>query len=77
MRQREYNLVSMATSPSAFLFQAASVLVLMGLIIYVGATGQLGLNNDYEDDGYFNYDPETVVVPETTTSTTNSDSVWL
>ena len=39
MRQREYNLVSIATSPSAFLFQAASVLVLLVLIIYVGATG--------------------------------------
>ena len=79
MRQREYNLVSMATSPSAFLVQAASVLVLLGLIIYVGATGQLGMNNDYEDDdnmAYYNYDPETVVVPENIVPESKA-SVWL
>ena len=75
MQQREYNLVSMATSPSAFLIQAASILVLLVFIIYVGATGQLGLNNDYEDD-YFNYDPETVVVPENVIPE-SKESVWL
>ena len=43
MQQREYNLVSMATSPAAFLFQAGSVLVLLGFILYVGATGYVDL----------------------------------
>lgn len=75
MRQREDNLVSMATSPSAFLIQAASVLVLLVLIIYVGATGQIGLNNNYEDD-YYNYDPDTVVVPENLIPE-SKESVWL
>ena len=75
LQQREYNLVSLATSPSAFLIQAASVLVLLVLVIYVGVTGQLGLNNDFEDD-YFNYDPETVVVPENVIPE-SKESVWL
>eukprot|EP00977_Amphora_coffeiformis_P027572 scaffold34621_cov166-Amphora_coffeaeformis.AAC.15 len=75
MRQREYNLVSLATSPSAFLVQAASIVFLLVLVIYVGATGQLGLNNDYEDD-YFNYDPETVILPENVIPE-SKESVWL
>ena len=66
----------MATSTSAFLIQAASILILLGLVIYVGATGQLGLNNDYEDNDYFNYDPETVVVPESIIPE-SKESVWL
>lgn len=80
MRQREDNLVNRATSPSAFLFQAASIVVLLGLVIYVGATGQLGMNNDYYEDDYFNYDPETVmVVPPENTNMPDSkeESVWL
>ena len=75
MREREYNLVSIATSPSAFLIQAASILVLLVFIVYVGATGQLGLSNDFEDD-YYNYDPETVVVPENVIPE-SKESVWL
>lgn len=43
MQRREYNLVSMATSPAAFLFQAGSVLVLLGFILYVGATGYVDI----------------------------------
>lgn len=45
MQQREYNLVSMATSPAAFLLQAGSVLVLLGFILYVGATGYVDLTS--------------------------------
>lgn len=33
------------------------------------------MNNDYEDD-YFNYDPETVVVPENIIPE-SKESVWL
>lgn len=64
MIQREYDLVSLATSPAAFLVQAASILFVLAFVLYVGATGQLGLNNDYEDDDLI-YDPvsPSVVVP--------------
>ena len=75
MRQREFNLVSGATSPAAFLFQASLILALLGLVIYVGATGQLGMNNDYEDD-YYNYDPTTVLGPERTVQA-STETVWL
>ena len=75
MRQREFNLVSVATSPAAYIVQAASILILLVFVVYVGATGQLGINNEYEDD-YFNYDPDTVVVPESIVPA-SKESVWL
>lgn len=65
MIQREFNLVSLATSPAAFLVQAVSILVVLAFVLYIGATGQLGLNNDYDDGDDFIYDPvnPSTVVP--------------
>jgi hypothetical protein len=83
MMQREYNLVSLATSPTAFVVQGASLVLLLTFMIYVGATGQLGLNNDYvDDDVNFSYDTSTettILVPEkrATTGRESTESVWL
>ena len=67
--------MSVATSPAAYIVQAASILILLVFVVYVGATGQLGINNEYEDD-YFNYDPDTVVVPASIVPA-SKESVWL
>jgi hypothetical protein len=79
MMQREFNLVSLATSPAAFLVQAASILVVLVFVLYIGATGQLGLNNDYEDDDDFIYDPvdPSMVVPNVEFQSSSSQSVFL
>lgn len=81
MMQREFNLVSLATSPAAFLVQAASILVVLVFVLYIGATGQLGLNNDYDDGEDFIYDPidpATLVVPTVEfQSSSSSPSVFL
>ena len=66
MMQREFDLVSLATSPAAFLVQAGAILVVLAFVLYIGATGQLGLNNEYDDGGDdFIYDPvnPSTVVP--------------
>lgn len=58
VRRDEYNLVRAATSPEAFLLQAAAIFVLGAFMVFVAATGQLGSNNDYfddEEDGFFGY----------------------
>ncbi len=79
MMQREFNLVSLATSPAAFLVQAASILVVLVFVLYIGATGQLGLNNEYEDDDDFIYDPvnPSMVVPTVEFQSSSSHSVFL
>jgi len=46
----EFNLVRLATSPQAFLLQAAAILVLGAFMVFVAATGQLGSNENYLDD---------------------------
>jgi len=65
IREQEFNLVSAATSPQAFLFQAAVTVALLGFVLYVGSTGQLGVNNDFEDD------EEMITIP------VERNSIWL
>lgn len=62
MMQREFDLVSLATSPTAFLVQAVSILVVLAFVLYVGATGQLGINDNNNNEDDFIYDP---VMPST------------
>lgn len=62
IRQQEYSLVTRATSTGSFAGLATLILAMAVLFGYVGVTGQLGLNNNFDDDDTWNYE---IVEPTT------------
>jgi hypothetical protein len=80
MREQEFNLVSRSTSTEAFLGQAALIVAMLCLIVYVGATGQLGMNDKYyEDDSWVDpVAPSMLLLPDVDMMIPNEKpSVWL